>query len=358
MTNLKTLLLATMLLLSALLPANAQSDDPLKIATVHRPPFAFTDTPIVRGFSIDLMRAIGADIGRDVKFETQSSFAAMLGKVTSEEVDGAIANISITTERERAMDFSQPIFASGIKILIPKEGSSSSIFAALFTWDIAFVVLSGLALLFFGGMLMWLFERRAQPYFDKPAREAMFPSFWWALNLVVNGGFEERVPRSPLGRVFAVMLVVSSLFIVSIFVASITAAMTVNALSSNVKNLRDLETRRVATISGSTSADFLKANGLVFADYASPKEMFNAFEQGVANAVVFDGPILAYYQQTVGAGKARVLERTYRPENYGIVLPSGSPLKEEIDQVLLKFRVDGTYEDLLNKWFGNNYTPD
>ena len=358
MIKLKTFVLSALLLLSAILPAHAQNSDPLKIATVHRPPFAFTDSPEFRGFSIDLMRAIGKDIGRKVAFENQSGFGEMLGKVQNGKVDGAIANISITTERERAMDFSQPIFASGIKILIPNEGSSSNIFAALFTWDIAIVVLSGLALLFFGGMLMWLFERRAQPYFDKPAREAMFPSFWWALNLVVNGGFEERVPRSALGRIFAVMLVVSSLFIVSIFVASITAAMTVNALSSNVQNLRDLETRRVATVGGSTSASFLEANGIVFADYATPAEMFNAFELGVANAVVFDGPILPYYQQNVGAGKARVLERTYRPENYGIVLPSGSPLKEEIDQVLLKFRVDGTYDDLLNKWFGNIYTPD
>lgn len=357
MIQLRSLFLSALLLLSTLLPAVTQSADPLTIATVHRPPFAFTDMPEPRGFSIDLMRAIGADINREVSFASQGSFSDMFSKVMNGEVDGAIANISITTEREREMDFSQPIFGSGIKIMIPNEGSATSIFAALFTWDIAVVVLSGLALLFFGGMLMWVFERRVQPYFVKGAREALCPSFWWALNLVVNGGFEERVPRSAFGRIFAVLLVVSSLFIVSIFVASITAAMTVNALSSNVNGLRDLENRRVATVTGSTSAAFLEANGLVFADYASPEEMFNAFEAGVANAIVLDSPILAYYQQTKAQGTARVLERTYRPENYGIVFSSGSPLKEEIDQVLLKFRVDGTYDDLLSKWFGNIYTP-
>ncbi|MGH1576760.1 transporter substrate-binding domain-containing protein [Planktotalea sp.] len=357
MIHLRSLLLSAALLLSSILPALAQDTSPLKIATVHRPPFAFADTPDIRGFSIDLMRAIGKDMGREVEFKASDTFGGMFTQVKNGSVDGAIANISITTEREREMDFSQPIFGSGIKILIPIENTGLGLFSALFTWDIGLVILSGLALLFFGGVLMWLFERRHQPYFDKSAREALFPSFWWALNLVVNGGFEERVPRSPFGRIFAVMLVVSSLFIVSIFVASITAAMTVNALSSNVQNLRDLEHRRVATISGSTSAAFLKANGLVYADYATPEEMFNAFEHGVADALVFDGPILAYYQQTKGAGKVRVLDRTYRPENYGIVLSSGSELKEEIDQVLLKFSVDGTYDDLLSKWFGNIYSP-
>ena len=102
------------------------------------------------------------------------------------------------------------------------------------------------------------------------------------------------MPRSTFGRIFAVLLVVSSLFIVSIFVASITAAMTVNALSSNLQNLRNLENRRVATVTNLTSAAFLTENGLVVADYASPDEMFKAFEAGVADAVVFDGPILAY----------------------------------------------------------------
>jgi len=358
MIHFKSAMLATLFLLSTYLTAAAQSDSSLKMATVHRPPFAFADTPELRGFSIDLMRAIGQEIGREIEFFPQNSFSDMFTKVKNGELNGAIANISITTEREREMDFSQPIFGSGIKIMIPHESSGVGIFAALFTKDIAMVVLSGLALLFFGGVVMWVFERRHQEYFDKPAREALFPSFWWALNLVVNGGFEERVPRSPFGRIFAVILVVSSLFIVSIFVASITAAMTVTALTANVQNLRDLESRRVATISGSTSANFLDANGLVYADFATPAEMFNAFELGVANAIVFDGPILAYYAQNDGAGKARVLERTYRPENYGIVLTSGSPLKEEIDQVLLKYRVDGTYDDLLKKWFGNIYTPD
>lgn len=357
MKSLQQLLLSFALLVLSWLPALGQSTDPLTMSTVHRPPFAFTDGAEVSGFSIDLMRAIAKDIGREVQFIPEDSFEEMFSAVKREAVDGAVTNISITTEREKEMDFSQPIFASGIKILMPNERSSIGLFTALFTWDIGFIILSGLALLMCGGMLMWVFERRAQPYFDKPVGEAFFPSFWWALNLVVNGGFEERVPRSPLGRIFAVMLVVSSLFIVSIFVASITAATTVNAINSNVQNLNDLENRQVGTINGSTSAEFLTGRGLTFAAYQTPAEMFQAFEAQEIDALVFDGPILAYYQQTKGAGRVRLLDRTYRPENYGIVLPSGSPLKEQIDQVLLKFKVDGTYDDLLQKWFGNIYTP-
>ena len=97
------------------------------------------------------------------------------------------------------------------------------------------------------GMLMWVFERNRQLYFRRPLRDALFPAFWWALNLVVNGGFEERMPQSRFGRFFAVLLVVSSLFVVSVFVAQITATLTVAAISENVDSLNDLEDRRTAT---------------------------------------------------------------------------------------------------------------
>ena len=177
MMRIRSIILSALMLFSTFVPESAQENDPLVMATVHRPPFAFADTPELRGFSVDLMRAIGEDIRRKIVFEPQDFFSQMLTKVKTGDVDWAIANISITTERERKMDFTQPIFVSGIKIMIPNEGSGASIFS-LFTWDIALVVLRGLALLFFGGLLMWLFERRVQPYFDKPAREALFPSFW------------------------------------------------------------------------------------------------------------------------------------------------------------------------------------
>ncbi len=92
-----------------------------------------------------------------------------------------------------------------------------------------------------------MFERRRQPCFDHPARDALFPAFWWALNLVVTGGFEERQPRSPAGRILAVILVVSSLFLVSVLVARISAKMKVEAIQCPVTSINDLNGREVGT---------------------------------------------------------------------------------------------------------------
>ena len=336
-------------------PFAAAQDGELTIATVTRPPFSMEIEGKDAGFSVELWRAIALDLGLSSRFQRYDSFPNMLEAVETGAADGAIANISITSARERVMDFSQPIFESGLQIMLPEDDNRSSILAALLTRDILYSVLIAVGLLFGGGMLMWAFERRSHDFFDRPAKEAIFPSFWWALNLVVNGGFEERMPRSRPGRVFAVFLVVASLFIVSVFVAKITAAMTVDAIQSNVESVNDLDGRRVGTIANATAADYLNLRSIAYRGYSDLDGLLKDFEAGRLDAVFFDGPILVYYARTTDAVDARVVDRVFKPENYGMALPTGSPLREAINQSLLKLREDGTYDQLLAKWFGSAY---
>lgn len=337
--------------------AQAQSPNaPLTIATVTREPFSLMVDGEHGGFSIDLLNEAAAEIGLSVRYERFDSFQGMLSAVQNGDVQAAIANISITAERERLMDFTQPIFDGGVQVMLRNDaGSGGGILSVILTRDVGLLVLSAVLLLLAGGMLMYLFERRHQPYFDHAPKDAVFPAFWWALNLVVNGGFEERMPQSRPGRVFGVLLVIGSLFIVSIFVAQITAALTVNAIQDNVDNLGDLEGRPIGTITASTTADFLNARGISHFTYEDLDELLDAFEQDRLDAVVFDGPILAYYVQTRGQGTARLLDRIYRPEKYGMVFASGNPNREAVDQAFLRLRENGTYDRLIAKWFGGAY---
>lgn len=333
-------------------PARAQ-EGPLVLATVERPPFSMIRDGELTGFSIELMRAVAAEIGREVRFELQPTFPAMFSAIEHGSVDGAVANVSITAEREKILDFTQPIYDAGLQIMVPaSDGASGSILSALLRWELAASVAIAFVFLLVGGMLMWWFERGRQEYFDRPAREALFPSFWWALNLVVNGGFEERVATSRAGRVFSVFLVVASLFIVSVFVAQITTMMTVQAITGSIETISDLDGKRVATTEGSTASSFLELRGVAHQRMGDLQQVLATFEAGKLDAVVFDGPILAYYVQTRGAGKARLVGRVFQREAYGIALAQSSPLAEPFNRALLALRESGTYEEIRIKWFG------
>ncbi|WP_299372597.1 transporter substrate-binding domain-containing protein [uncultured Tateyamaria sp.] len=346
----RTLLLSALCLLSLAVHAMAQSTT-LNFSTVERPPFAFyTDTGI-DGFSVDLMRAIGREIGAEVEFEMKTGFTEMLSDVETGLVDGAIANISITGAREAVMDFSLPIFRSGLQIMIPVDDNAPSLWGAILNRELGIALLVALGVLMGMGMLMWVFERNKQPYFDRGAGEVAFPAFWYALNLVVNGGFEQNVPRSGLGRLFAVLMVISSLFIVSFFVANITTVMTVRALGDHIDSISDLEGREVATTTGSTSSEFLAQREIPHRTFFDFSALLWAFEDGELDAIVFDSPLLAYYVANEGRGKARLIDRVFRPEDYGIALPQGSALREQINVALLRLQESGQYDELYLKWF-------
>ena len=327
----------------------------LTISTVTRAPFSVAKDGSDTGFSIELWEMIAQDLNSDFSIVRHDRFSDMLEAVTSGSSDAAIANISITSAREQTMDFSHPIFASGLRTMIQlKPTSNFSLISTIVSWELFFAIIGAFAVLLAGGMLMWHFERTEQEYFDRPARKAMFPAFWWALNLVVNGGFEERVPRTPFGRVFGVLLVVSSLFVVSIFVARITASMTISAIESSVSSINDLYGKRIGTVAGSTAEAFLQGrdiNGRAMDDLS---DVLQAFENGDLDAVVFDAPVLAYYVLTDGANFGQLVGPSFQHESYGIALQSGSELIEPINQSLLKLREDGTYAELHRKWFGEN----
>lgn len=340
---------------SAVAQQKAQSDKTLRVITVERRPFSLLNDGVYSGFSIDLWRAVAKDLGRQTEFSTSPTFSGMLDAVQTGSADVAIANISITSKREAVIDFSHPIFDSGLQIMMRVHDSSSGILSTLFTWEIfGWLALGGLVL-FAAATLMWFFERRSQPFFQHTYREGIWRSFWWALNVVVNGGFEERVPHTWPGRIFAVLLVIASLFVVSIFVAKITATITVGELRSSVQSLSDLYGKRVGTTKGSTSEAYLKENSVRYRTFADIDSLFIKLEQGELDAIVHDAPILAYYAQTQGKGFLQTVGKIFHKEKYGIVLKQGSSLVEPVNLSLLRLRENGTYQSLIDKWFGDSY---
>lgn len=327
----------------------------LRVATVTRPPFSMEQSGIDTGFSLDLMNALSEDLGASIEIVRVERFSEMLDLVRTGQVDAATANISITSQREKVMDFTQPIFESGLQIMMPAEAvETQSIWQAILSIELLLAIIVAFAALLAVGMLMWFVEKGKQPYFDLPAREALFPAFWWALNLVVNGGFEERVPRSRLGRVFGVTLVLSSLFIVSVFVAQITASMTVSAIQTNVTSINDLHGHAVGTTRNSTSSVALERRYIEHSTFDDLDSMFAAFEAGDLDAIVFDAPVLAHYVTSHPARDPRLIGPVFSRDNYGIALPTDSPFAEDINLSLLNLRENGTYDQLIQKWFGMN----
>jgi ABC-type amino acid transport substrate-binding protein len=86
------------------------------------PPFEQGKAPHYTGFDVELMEAIAEKMGRTAEFQ-DTSFETIFRDVAQGKFDAVISAATITEEREKAVDFSNPYYLSEQAILV-KEGSS------------------------------------------------------------------------------------------------------------------------------------------------------------------------------------------------------------------------------------------
>ncbi len=146
---------AGLLLALAPAPALAQSQPrrTLVIGTKAAPPFAIKSSDGTwSGISIDLWEGIAADLG--YRFELQETdLDGLLAGVRSGAYDAGVAALTVTPEREAAMDFTQPFHISGLGIATRSRERRRWLAVAEQFFSLAFlkVVASLVALLFLVG---------------------------------------------------------------------------------------------------------------------------------------------------------------------------------------------------------------
>ena len=128
--------------------------------------------------------------------------------------------------------------------------------------------------------------------------------------------------------------------------------MTVQQLRGDIQGPDDLPGHRVATVQGSTSAEYLTRSQVQDTEFSAVDEAIESLVRGDADAVVYDAPVLRYYASHEGKGKVQVVGPIFRKESYGILFPTDSRYRKPVNEALLRLRENGTYDRLLTKWFG------
>ncbi len=272
------------------------------------------------------------------------------------EGDVAIAAISVTAQREEEFDFSQPMFDSGLQIMVRNENSNSfnlsQIFSVFTKGGMPFLLGLLAALIIIPAHIAWFFERdRDNHMFPKNYFPGIFHAMWWATGAATGQQPDPLI--SGWGRFLSTILILTSVIFVSYFTAAITSNLTVQSLKGDINGPEDLRGRSVGTTMGSTAAGYLQSINLMPTEFAKIEDAFVALDSKQLDAVVFDAPVLLYYVANKGANKARMVGAMLRKENYGILFPRGSELRKPVNEALLKLREDGTYDALYNKWFAS-----
>ena len=343
-------------------PVLLEVPDKLVVGTREVPPFSMLneDNQWI-GISIDLLREIKAELevksdhAVDIEFKVMP-IAEMLDAVETGEVDMAAAAITVNYDRERRMDFTHSFHTSGLGIAVgakQRRSGWSGIVDAVFSSTFLKIFAGLLLAMLVSAVAVYLFERKHnREQFDKGWIKGIAAGMWWAAVTLTTVGYGDKVPRTIGGRLIGLIWMFAGLFIIAGFTAAVTSALTLNQLRSRINGPADLSRVKVATVEGSTSADYLRSRHIIFAKHKDVESALESLAAGDCEAVVYDAPILKHLAYQNYGGEAYVLPITFERQNYAFALPSESPLREPMNQVILRKTSEPSWDEVLADYFG------
>ena len=88
----------------------------------YRPYNFLNDKKEMDGFDADIAREVAKRLGVEVEFVSQE-FSGLTPSLQSKKLDAIISQMTITDERKKALDFSDPYITNSVKIIVKEDNN-------------------------------------------------------------------------------------------------------------------------------------------------------------------------------------------------------------------------------------------
>jgi polar amino acid transport system substrate-binding protein len=359
----RSLAVWTLLILALSTPAALAQDrteaQPLRVGVIDAPPFSMKDgTGSWEGLSIEVWEAVAARQDWTYELQEYDSLTALLKAVHEGEVD-LTPGLPSTLTYEVAMDLSHSYFPSGSGIAVPASGSGFGwlgMVEQLISWRFLRLILLLLLVWLTAGGIVWLFERRRNgAMFGDRSVDGLGNGIWWAAVTMTTVGYGDKAPRTLGGRTVAIVWMMTSVVLISGLTAAITTSLTLEGLSGRVRGVRDLPEVRVGGTAESSSIGFLTERGIAAQPFVHERDGLQAIVDGQIDAFVFNVLILRHLARTEFSGQVRVLPTTFDPYYIKMAMPTGSPLREPLNQALLAVTENSELHRRMERYVGSDH---
>lgn len=104
-------------------PAPAPGPAAVRVGTeASYVPFEFQEGGEIKGFDADLIRAVGREMGRPIEL-SNSEFQGLVPGLKTNRYDAVISCVTITEERKKEVDFSDPYYDAGQIVAVRADES-------------------------------------------------------------------------------------------------------------------------------------------------------------------------------------------------------------------------------------------
>ncbi|WP_210203643.1 transporter substrate-binding domain-containing protein [Breoghania corrubedonensis] len=338
-------------------PPPAQQQ-PVTVGYHVSPPFVMVDSDgAPRGMAIDLWNEIAQGLGYTSTFVAYPTIGGMLAAVETGDIDVAASNLSITEERAAVVDFTQPWFDGGLRVMIDESGTTTpgDIWSGL--RDAGYLKSYGLIILLIvvATLGLTLFDRRFDQNFPKRWRDGVAESFYSIMLVVTKGTLPGRSRLFGwVGRIFSAFWLVIGIATFAYVTSSVTSVMTSLAIEGSIRGPDDLGGHTIGVLSGSIGERAMRDEFIDIRRFDNIEAAVQGLRDNDVDAVVADGPVLEYYKQQHPDLGLDVVGRIFRPDKYGFAMPyTDTSRMVPVTVKLLALKEDGVLDKLESTYFGD-----
>ena len=324
------------LLLASLYTLKAQ-DSTIVIGVKEAPPFVeFNANQDPLGLSVDFWQLVQRDVGIAYSYKSFDNIQEMLDAVASGEVDLSINPVTVTDERMKTLDFSQPFFISGTAMVRRRQNNWLGVVKNVFSWQFFSAVAILLFVIFIFGLLIWSFERRKNESQFGGGAKGLADGFWWSAVTMTTVGYGDKAPITRGGRIIGFIWMFAAIIMISSLTAGIASSLTVQSLESKISTAEDLRRFSVGTIGESSSANYLNLFGVEANNYNSVEDGLKAVANGDLDVFVYDRPILQYYLNHSDLEDLVLSPKNLKTDYYSFSFARGNKLRDYLDPFVVR----------------------
>jgi ABC-type amino acid transport substrate-binding protein len=341
----------------------------LRVGLVIGDPFVMDNHGLPSGFAIDLWTQIATlnkwtydyaapdPANKTVLY--YPDIQAGLDAVAASQCDVLVSDTSITSDRLKVLDFSQPYFRSGLQIMITNDRPHTLRWMLESLREILFLkaVWISLIVVVVLSALVARFERKHNPSFPKERTEGLAEAFYYVVSLALTGKSVYKGFPGALGKIASVVWMVAGMLTVAYVTSSITTKMTVERIEGQISGPEDLPGKHIGVLTGTTSETYAQDHKLNYRGYPDLKSAVDDLVAGKLAGIVGDAPQLEYYDSSHPELPITEVGPFFEPQNYGFAVQKGDPRRYQIDEALALLVERGRIVQLGKEYFGNVYVP-
>ncbi|XP_034239452.1 glutamate receptor ionotropic, kainate 2-like [Thrips palmi] len=345
----------------------------------------------LRGYAVDLIDEIAKMLNFKYRFYLAKDgrygslkdgrWDGIIKDLLDRKADLGICDLTITYDRERAVDFTMPFMNLGISILYskppPKEPNLYSFLEPLSTevwiYNAAAFLGVGLVLFVLARVTPWEWDN---PHPCNPEPEelentfTLLNSLWFVMGSVLQQGCD-FLPKAPSTRMVAGLWWFFTLIMISSYTANLAAFLTAAGMNTeNINSAKDLAAQNKVAYGcldgGSTMAFFANSNS---SDYqrmwaimsaARPSVFTKSNDEGM-DRVAKPKRDYAFFMESTSIEyqcerncNLQMVGGQLDSKGYGIAMPRNSPYRAVISGAVLKLQESGKLVQLKDLWWRQN----